>query len=84
MDIAEWISNLVASAPTRDEGVKLALDAILEATDTESGTVHLLPLGEAVMQLAASKNIPPSSSKRYGSSRWGRGWAGSLSKKSSR
>ena len=51
--------NLVASAPTRDEGVKLALDAILEATDTESGTVHLLPLGEAVMQLAASKNIPP-------------------------
>ena len=59
MDIAERISNLVASAPTRDEGVKLALDAILEATDTESGTVHLLPLGEAVMQLAASKNIPP-------------------------
>jgi len=52
------IAELVRGAGSRDEGVALALDAILEATGTTSGTVHVLPPGKSALQLMASRQIP--------------------------
>ncbi|HKQ68338.1 MAG TPA: GAF domain-containing protein [Polyangiaceae bacterium] len=59
MDISPRILDIVRQAPNAEEGARLALEAILEATHTGSGTVHLMAAGETVMKLFASKNIPP-------------------------
>jgi len=52
------LSDLVRHAASPQEGCARALDAILEATHTGSGTVHVLPSGRTTMVLMASKNIP--------------------------
>jgi len=59
MDLSERITLLTQQATTRDEGAASALQAILEATNTVSGTVHLLEPGGVVMQLLAATDIPP-------------------------
>src|SRR5262249_5166178 len=58
MDIANKIGSLVREASSEKEGIARALDAILDATNTTSGTVHVMPPGEDVMHLMASRDIP--------------------------
>ena len=53
------ISDLVRRAVSPEDACSGALDAILEATHTGSGTVHILPQGQTSMVLMAAKNIPP-------------------------
>lgn len=59
MDTADRIATLIRQAASSGEGLGLALDAVLEATGTTSGTVHVLPAGESVMRLMASRGVPP-------------------------
>jgi len=59
MDLSEHITLLAREAKTREEGASSALRAILEATNTVSGTVHLLESGGTVMHLLAATDIPP-------------------------
>jgi L-methionine (R)-S-oxide reductase len=58
MDTASRIASLIRGAASSKEGIERALDAILEATNTTSGTVHVMPPGEPVMYLMASRDIP--------------------------
>jgi GAF domain-containing protein len=53
------IAALVASADSLDAGIARALDAILAATGTTSGTVHLLEDSGSEMRLVVAKEIPP-------------------------
>ena len=53
------ITALVASADSLDAGLARALDAILAATGTTSGTVHLLEGSEGEMRLVVARDIPP-------------------------
>src|SRR5689334_19358942 len=55
----ERVTEIVRQAATEREGIAQALDAILEATQTASGTVHILRPGTSLMDLMAAKNIPP-------------------------
>jgi L-methionine (R)-S-oxide reductase len=59
MEISERVTSLVQEAKTREDGAAGALQAILDATNTVSGTVHLLEPGGAIMHLLASTDIPP-------------------------
>jgi GAF domain-containing protein len=59
MDTAEKITSIARDAKSREEGAANALDVILQATNTVSGTVHFLEPGSTVMQLLASTDIPP-------------------------
>lgn len=59
MDISERITLIGQQAKSREEAAAGALQAILEATNTVSGTVHLLEPGGTVMQLLAATDIPP-------------------------
>jgi GAF domain-containing protein len=59
MDISDRIATLIRGAPTSGEGLQRALDAILEATGTTSGTVHVMPRGETDLHLMAARDIPP-------------------------
>ena len=59
MDISERITSLARDAKSREEGAASALGAILEATNTVSGTVHLLEPGGTIMHLLAATDIPP-------------------------
>src|SRR5262245_39058863 len=52
------IPHPVLRASGRDEGVALALDAIVEVTGTTGGTVHVLAPGAPALQLVASRQIP--------------------------
>jgi L-methionine (R)-S-oxide reductase len=58
MDTSSQIANLIRGASSSKEGIERALEVILEATNTTSGTVHVMPPGEAVMYLMASRDIP--------------------------
>jgi L-methionine (R)-S-oxide reductase len=58
MDISGKITALIRGASSSKEGIERALDAILEATNTTSGTVHVMPPGESTMYLMASRDIP--------------------------
>ena len=58
MDIASKIATLIRGASSSKEGIERALLAILEATNTTSGTVHVMPPGESTMYLMASRDIP--------------------------
>lgn len=58
MNVFDQIGELVRSAASAQDGCRKALDAILEATHTGSGTVHILSPGQTAMDLLASKNIP--------------------------
>src|SRR3954466_6741945 len=58
MDISSKIATLIRGATSSKEGIERALDAILEATNTTSGTVHVMPPGESTMYLMASRDIP--------------------------
>jgi L-methionine (R)-S-oxide reductase len=57
--MSETITKIVKTAPTAEEGARLALDAILEETSTTSGTVHVIPPGGQLLELLAAKDIPP-------------------------
>jgi L-methionine (R)-S-oxide reductase len=59
MDISDQLLDLVRQAPTEQEGAQRALEAILEATNTVSGTVHVMRTGETIMHLMAARDIPP-------------------------
>jgi L-methionine (R)-S-oxide reductase len=59
MGISERITAIVKDAATAEQGVELALGAILEETATTSGTVHLIPPGGQMMELLAAREIPP-------------------------
>jgi L-methionine (R)-S-oxide reductase len=59
MDIANEVARLVREAPTEQSGVEQALDAILAATGTTCGTIHLRRAGEPTMRLVAARQIPP-------------------------
>jgi len=59
MGIFEHITDLIRSAPTQEQGAEQALGAILDATTTTSGTVHLIPPGGQMMELLAARDIPP-------------------------
>lgn len=59
MDISQRISDVIKSAPTREQGAELALEIILAETTTTSGTVHLIPRGGQMMELLAARDIPP-------------------------
>jgi len=70
------IAALVASADTLDAGIGRALDAILAATGTTSGTVHLLDDSESVMRLVVAKEIPPPVLEKIRTIPVGKGMAG--------
>jgi GAF domain-containing protein len=57
--LTDDIAALVASADSLDAGIARALDAILAATGTTSGTVHLLEASGSEMRLVVAKEIPP-------------------------
>ncbi len=76
MERLEVISALVTSATTVDEGISRALDAILEATATTSGTVHLLDASGTTLRLAAAKDIPPPVIEKIRTIPVGKGMAG--------
>ena len=57
MDSPIRIADLVRGAATEGEGLRLALDAILEATGTTSGTVHVMA-DDGALRLMASRDIP--------------------------
>ncbi len=59
MEIAQAIARLVSAAPTTDAGIEQALDAILAATETTCGTVHLLRDDGATLRLVVARQIPP-------------------------
>jgi L-methionine (R)-S-oxide reductase len=73
---AHDIATLLRDAATSSEGLGLALDAILAATGTTSGTVHVLPPGESVMRLVASRGVPPVVLERVQLVPVGKGMAG--------
>ena len=58
MELSDRISSLIRGAPSSADGLALALDAILEATGTTSGTVHVLSAGDGTLRLMASRDIP--------------------------
>lgn len=58
MDLALRIAACLRDAATPAAGLSAALDAILEATGTTSGTVHVIPPGDTVLRLMASRDIP--------------------------
>jgi GAF domain-containing protein len=59
MDISEQVANLAKDAKSHEEAAASALQAILKATNTVSGTVHFLEPGSVVMNLLAATDIPP-------------------------
>ena len=59
MDVVRTAAELVASAPTTDAGLERALDAILAATATTCGTLHLLEPDGRTMRLVVARAIPP-------------------------
>jgi len=70
------IGALVASADTLEAGIGRALDAILAATGTTSGTVHLLEDSGSVMRLVVAKEIPPPVIEKIRTIPVGKGMAG--------
>jgi len=58
MDLSNRIATLIRGASSSADGLSLALDAILEATGTTSGTVHVLSAGDGTLRLMASRDIP--------------------------
>lgn len=58
MNLPSRIAACILDAASVDQGLALALDAILEATGTTSGTVHMIPRGENCLHLMASRDIP--------------------------
>jgi L-methionine (R)-S-oxide reductase len=59
MEIAQLIARLVSAAPSTDAGIEQALDAILAATETTCGTVHLLRADGVTLRLVVARQIPP-------------------------
>jgi L-methionine (R)-S-oxide reductase len=59
MDILQTIARVLSNAPTSEAGIETALDAILAATETTCGTVHLLQADRATLRLVAARQIPP-------------------------
>jgi GAF domain-containing protein len=60
MGISEQqIEDIVKSAPTREQGAERALAAILDATATTTGTLHLIPPGGQMLEMLAARDIPP-------------------------
>ena len=59
MDITQTIAQIFSAAQTTDAGIETALDAILAATETTCGTVHLLQADRATLRLVAARQIPP-------------------------
>jgi L-methionine (R)-S-oxide reductase len=59
MDIIQTIARVLSNAPTTEAGIETALDAILAATETTCGTVHLLQADRATLRLVAARQIPP-------------------------
>jgi signal transduction protein with GAF and PtsI domain len=76
MDIHETVAQLVAQAPTAEAGIENALDAILVATETTCGTVHLLEPDRAMLRLVAARQIPPPVLEKIGLIPIGKGMAG--------
>lgn len=76
MALIDDIATLVASADSLDAGIGRALDAILAATATTSGTVHLLEDSGSVMRLVAAKEIPPPVLEKIRTIPVGKGMAG--------
>jgi signal transduction protein with GAF and PtsI domain len=58
MDLSHQIATLIHEASSDREGLDRALAAILDATGTTSGTVHVMPPGESILHLMASRDIP--------------------------
>jgi signal transduction protein with GAF and PtsI domain len=59
MDITQTIAQILSTAATTDAGIEAALDAILAATETTCGTVHLVQADGATLRLVAARQIPP-------------------------
>jgi GAF domain-containing protein len=59
MDISQEVAKLAQDAKSHEEAASKALQAILQATNTVSGTVHYLEPGSTVMTLLAATDIPP-------------------------
>jgi len=59
VDILQTIARVLSNAPTTEAGIETALDAILAATETTCGTVHLLQADRATLRLVAARQIPP-------------------------
>ena len=76
MDIARELKDLVTGASTTEAGVEKALDAILEATQTTSGTVHLMQGDGKILKLVAARQIPPPVLEKIGMIPVGKGMAG--------
>lgn len=76
MALQDDIAAHVASAGTAEDGAARALDAILAATGTTSGTVHLLDASGATMRLVAAKEIPPPVLEKIRTIPVGKGMAG--------
>jgi GAF domain-containing protein len=59
MDISEQVAKVAKDAKSHEEAASSALQTILQATNTVSGTVHFLEPGSTVMNLLAATDIPP-------------------------
>jgi GAF domain-containing protein len=74
--LTDDIAALIGSADSADAGIARALDAILAATGTTSGTVHLLDDSGASMRLVVAKEIPPPVLEKIRTIPVGKGMAG--------
>jgi L-methionine (R)-S-oxide reductase len=59
MDIVANVERLIREGTTLKLGAEQALDAILQATSTTSGTIHLVRQNPGMLELLAAREIPP-------------------------
>lgn len=58
MDIVSEVVRIIESNASTKAGAEAALDAILAATKTTSGTLHLLGKASGMLELMAARQIP--------------------------
>lgn len=58
LELSRTIAAHIRGASSQQEGLRLALDAVLAATGTTSGTVHVMAAGDTTLRLMASRDIP--------------------------
>jgi GAF domain-containing protein len=73
---AAKLLGLIRGGSSAEEGAKRALDLILEATGTTSGTIHRLAADGTVLRLLAARRIPPPVLEQIHEIALGKGMAG--------